>query len=73
MQAEALSQEQSGHHKTSPHHRHHRKRNDCSCNRQEHSTNGSHERFAGNGQEARSVRSEKAQMKEVFKKNQPQG
>jgi len=71
--AEAQAQEQSCHQKHHRHHRHHCKRNDCSCNRQEQQHKwGHHERFAEMAKKLALSDQQKAQMKEVFKKNQPQ-
>jgi protein CpxP len=73
--AEAQSQEQSCHHKHH-HHRHHCKghhHGDCSCNQKEHQHGwGHHERFAEMADKLALSDQQKARMKEVFKKNQPQ-
>ena len=69
-QAPAQSQEQSGHHRHHCKGHHHR---DCSCNQkeQQHSW-GHHERFAELADKLALSDQQKARMKEVFKKNQPQ-
>ena len=69
--AEAQSQEQSGHHKhhCKGHHHH----GDCGCNQKEQRHGwGHHERFAEMAKKLALSDQQKAQMKEVFKKNQPQ-
>jgi protein CpxP len=74
--AEAQAQEQCRHHKHHRHHRHHCRHHhhrDCSCNQkeQQHSW-GHHERFTELADKLALSDQQKAQMKEVFKKNQPQ-
>jgi Spy/CpxP family protein refolding chaperone len=73
--AEAQAQEQSCHHKHHRHHRHHCKghhHSDCTCNQKDQHGWGHHERFAEMGKKLALSDQQKAQMKEVFKKNQPQ-
>ena len=73
---QAQAQEQSCHHKHHRHHRHHCRHHhqrDCRCcnhNEQQHGW-GHHERFAELGAKLALSDQQKAQMKEVFKKNQP--
>lgn len=73
---EAQTQEQSSHHKDQRHHGHHcghHHHSDCSCNQKEHQHSwGDHERFAELADKLALSDQQKAQMKEVFKKNQPQ-
>jgi Spy/CpxP family protein refolding chaperone len=68
--AEAQSQEQSGHHKHHCKEHHH---SDCKCNQKEQQHGwGHHERFAEMAKKLALSDQQKARMKEVFKKNQPQ-
>jgi protein CpxP len=68
--AEAQSQEQSGHHKHHCNGHHH---SDCKCNQKEKQHGwGHHERFAEMAKKLALSDQQKARMKEVFKKNQPQ-
>jgi protein CpxP len=61
---------QNDHHR---HHRHHRQHHDCFCSQKEQQHGwGHHERFAELGAKLGLSDQQKAQMKDVFKKNQPQ-
>jgi protein CpxP len=73
MHAKAQVQEQSCHHKHHRHHCSHHHHRDCRCcnhNEQQHGW-GHHERFAELGAKLALSDQQKAQVKEVFKKNQP--
>lgn len=74
---QAQAQEQSHHYKHHHHHRHHCRHHhhrDCRCcNQKEQQYNwGHHERFTELADKLALSDQQKAQMKEVFKKNQPQ-
>lgn len=73
MHANAQTQEQSCHHKHHRHHCSHHHHRDCRCcnhNEQQHGW-GHHERFAELAAKLALSDQQKAQVKEVFKKNQP--
>lgn len=74
---QAQAQEQSHHYKHYRHHRHHYRRHHhrqcCCCNQKEQWHHwGHHKRFAELADKLALSDQQKAQMKEVFKKNQPQ-